>query len=139
MKIASVLRNMAWDATISQCPEQSSIEPFAIRCNFIARRKLNRMPRYLTKSRFILGNSCPTKLFYTNKPRYPNANHEDDFLKSLAEGGIVVGELAKQYFQNGQAVRSLEYTAAIHETNELLQRDSVVIFEAAVAFRNLFC
>jgi hypothetical protein len=97
------------------------------------------MPRYLTKSRFILGNSCPTKLFYTNKPQYANANQDDEFLRSLAEGGMVVGELAKQYFQNGHTVRSLDYTEAINETNELLLRESVVIFEAAVAFGNLFC
>jgi hypothetical protein len=25
---------------------------------------------------------------YESKPQYPNANREDDFLKSLAEGGI---------------------------------------------------
>jgi hypothetical protein len=97
------------------------------------------MPRFLTKSRFILGNSCPTKLFYTSKPIYANKNQDDDFLRGLAEGGMVVGELSKQYFQNGHTVRSLGCAEAINETDELLKKDSVVIFEAAIAFENLFC
>lgn len=97
------------------------------------------MPRHLTKSRFILGNDCPTKLFYTSKANYPDTKRSDDFLRSLAEGGMVVGELAKLYFPGGEMVRTLDEHESLRETSELLQRDNVVIFEAAVIIENLFC
>lgn len=97
------------------------------------------MKRYLTKSRFILGNGCPTKLFYTKKHEYGNSRQTDEFLQSLAEGGMIVGELAKLYFPGGHEVSTLDYAKALEETNQLLLGDDVVIFEAAVAFQNLFC
>jgi len=38
---------------------------------------------------------CPTKLYYTGKPKqYKDAMSENDFLRMLAEGGYQVGELA---------------------------------------------
>lgn len=96
------------------------------------------MKRYLTKSRFILGHGCPTKLFYTGKTEYVNSRQTDDFLKGLAEGGMIVGELAKLYFPEGRNVSSLDDAEALEETNQLLLQDNVVIFEAAVTYANLF-
>jgi hypothetical protein len=96
-------------------------------------------PRYLTKSRFTLANECPTKLFYTRKNEYANSKNDDDFLKALAESGMVVGELAKCYYPEGHDVKPLDYEAAIAETNQLLENDNVVIFEAAISHQNLFC
>lgn len=59
------------------------------------------MPRYFTKSLFKMAYGCETKLFYTNKKKeYADQSLEDTFLKSLAEGGLQVGELAKYYFSN---------------------------------------
>jgi disulfide oxidoreductase YuzD len=96
-------------------------------------------PRYLTKSRFKLGMECPAKLFYTAKESvYANQNLEDSFLASLAEGGFQVGELAKAYFPDGHEVETLDYEAALAQTNELLKQDCVVIYEAAIRFKNLF-
>ena len=96
-------------------------------------------PRYLTKSRFKLGMECPAKLFYTAKESvYANQNLEDTFLASLAEGGFQVGELAKAYFMSGHEVETLDYEAALAQTNELLKQPNVVIFEAAIRFKNLF-
>lgn len=97
------------------------------------------MKRYLTKSRFILGHGCPTKLFYTGKGEYANSRQTDEFLQGLAEGGMLVGELAKLYFPGGNEVSTLDYAKALAETKQLLCQDNVVIFEAAVAFENLFC
>ncbi|WP_145346181.1 DUF2779 domain-containing protein [Rosistilla ulvae] len=97
------------------------------------------MTRYLTKSRFILGHGCPTKLFYTKKPEYANSREADEFLQSLAEGGMIVGELAKLYFPGGHDVSTLNYDTALEETSQLLLQNDVVIFEAAVAYENLFC
>lgn len=94
--------------------------------------------RYLTKSRFKLACECPTKLFYTNKPKYRNVKDEDSFLQSLAEGGYQVGELAKLYYPGGHDITDSGYSAPLRETNELLQQENVIIYEAAVLYENLF-
>jgi hypothetical protein len=94
---------------------------------------------WLTKSRFKLGMECPAKLFYIGKDKeYANHNLEDSFLASLAEGGFQVGELAKCYFPGGHEVETLDHEVALAQTNELLKQEAVVIYEAAVRFKNLF-
>ncbi len=95
-------------------------------------------PRYLTKSRFKLAVECPTKLFYTNKKEYANRKADDPFLMALANGGFQVGELAKCYFPGGEEVTERDYDVSLRHTNELLERDNVTIFEAAVQYENLF-
>ncbi len=95
-------------------------------------------PRYLTKSRFTLAMECPTKLFYTGKSAYANQDLDDSFLLSLAEGGFQVGELAKCYFPYGHEIKTLEHKKALQETNALLRMEHVTIYEAAVAYKNLF-
>lgn len=95
-------------------------------------------PRYLTKSRFKLAIECPTKLFYTGKNTYANQNLDDSFLLALAEGGFQVGELAKCYFPDGHDIKSLDYEQALQETNALLLMDQITIYEAAIAYKNLF-
>ena len=89
--------------------------------------------RYLTKSRFKLAIECPTKLFYTGKIEYANQNQEDSYLLALADGGFQVGELAKFYFPGGIEVSTLDNDEALAQTNELLQRNPVTIYEAAIA------
>ena len=94
---------------------------------------------YLTKSRYKLGLECPTKLYYTGKKEeYSNNKVDDPFLEALAEGGFQVGELAKKYFPGGVEVISPRNKDAENKTNELLENDQVVIFEAAIRFENLF-
>lgn len=95
-------------------------------------------PRYLTKSRFKIGLECPTKLYYTGKPQYPNQSLDDSFLAALAEGGYQVGELAKHYYPGGHDITTLDYDEALTQTNKLLELDKVVIFEAAIKYQNLF-
>lgn len=95
-------------------------------------------PRYLTKSRFKLGTECPTKLFYTSKKDYPDQKMDDPFLAALAEGGFQVGELAKLYFPNGHDITTLDYEEAESQTNELLKKENVIIYEPAIRFNNLF-
>ena len=94
-------------------------------------------PKYLTKSRFKLGLECPTKLFYTAKREYANNQNENSFLKALAEGGYQVGELAKLYYPEGVDVTTLDSTAAIEQTQALLETDDATIFEAAICFEGL--
>ena len=94
--------------------------------------------RYLTKSRFKLACECPAKLFYTGKSEYTNQKLDDSFLLALADGGFQVGELAKCYFPGGHDIKTLDYVDALRQTNDLLQRDNVTIYEAAVATDELF-
>jgi len=97
------------------------------------------LKRPLSKSRFKLACECPTKLFYTGKPNeYANQSLEDSFLKNLAKGGFQVGALAKLMFPGGTEITSLDYETALRETNELLKKEEVIIYEAAFRFENLF-
>jgi len=95
-------------------------------------------PRYLTKSRFVMAMDCPTKLFYTGKREYLNQSNDDPFLDSLAEGGFQVGALAREYFPDGILIETMNYDTALQKTAELLKRDKVTIFEAAIKHQNLF-
>jgi hypothetical protein len=87
----------------------------------------------LSKSRFKLGLECPNKLFFTSNPIYANKKNEDSFLKSLAEGGFQVEELARLHYPNGFFINTenYEYERAAELTQELLNQENVVIYEAA--------
>lgn len=96
-------------------------------------------PRYLTKSRYVLGLECPTKLFYTGKrDEYVDQTFDDLFLQQLANGGFQVGELAKCYYPDGIEVTEKGYDESVARTYELLASDNVTIFEAAIEHKNLF-
>lgn len=94
--------------------------------------------RYLTKSRFKSALECPVKLYYTGKPEYPDKKKQDDFLAALAEGGFQVGELAKLYYPGGIEIEEKGYDLPLQKTQQLLQQDKVMIFEAAFRHENLF-
>lgn len=96
------------------------------------------MPRYLTKSRYLLGLNCPTKLYYTGKSDYPDKNEDNDFLKALAEGGYQVGALAKCYYPTGIEIENRDYDSSVRETYKHLKQPRVVLFEAAFMWHNLF-
>ena len=81
---------------------------------------------------------CPTKLYYTGKEEYINQNIDDPFLIALAEGGFQVGELAKHYFAGGYDIETLDYDEALRITNELLSKDKVIIYEAAILYEKFF-
>lgn len=95
--------------------------------------------RLLTKSLFKLALECPRKLDYASKPHeYFDSSSQDTFLAKLAEGGYQVGELAKLMFHDGIDLSQLDQKEQLRLTHELLQRDSVVIFEAAIQSKGLF-
>ena len=98
--------------------------------------------KFLTKSAFKIALSCPHKLYYYGRPdEYENANANDEFLESLAEGGFQVGELAKIYCDvpdDCDLKDILGHEESIKRTQELMQRDQVNIAEAAFCFENLF-
>jgi len=98
-----------------------------------------KQPRTLSKSRFVMGLKCPQKLVYASDcDTYRNLNDDNSFLKSLAEGGFQVGELAKAHFPGGHDVTTLNQADALAETAALLESGDVVIFEAAIQFENCF-
>ena len=95
--------------------------------------------RYLTKSRFKLAVDCPTKLFYSGKPKeYPDNMQENVLLAMLAEGGYQVGALAKLRYPNGVEVYEKTHAEAYAKTLEYLSQDNVVIFEPAILVGNFF-
>ncbi len=96
------------------------------------------MSKPLSKSRFKVGLQCPTKLYYNSNPEYANSNDQNEFLKALAEGGFQVGELAMLYHPGGVKIETLDYEDSIRQTDELLQKQDVTIYEAAFRFENLF-
>ena len=98
--------------------------------------------RLLTKSAFKIALSCPHKLYYYgHSDEYENANANDEFLESLAEGGFQVGELAKVYCDvpdDCDLKDIMGHEESLHRTQELMQRDQVNIAEAAFLYDNLF-
>lgn len=59
---------------------------------------MSNMTKLFTKSAFKVALECPAQLYYYHEPQeYANQNTQDEFLRSLAEGGFQVGELAKIY------------------------------------------
>ncbi|WP_394758581.1 DUF2779 domain-containing protein [Flavobacterium sp.] len=96
--------------------------------------------KLLTKSRFKIALECSNKLFFTSKKEYANNKNEDPFLKALANGGFQVEELARLHYPNGIFINTenYEYEKAAQLTQEALQNDNVVIYEAAFQFDGLF-
>jgi hypothetical protein len=101
--------------------------------------------RVLSKSRFKLGLECPNKLYYTSKDNeFANTKSNDPFLQALASGGFQVEELARLHFPGGFLIEddvdrtNYNYQDKVNQTNALLQKENVVIFEAAFMFDNLF-
>lgn len=95
--------------------------------------------KLFTKSRFKICLDCPTKLYYQDREGlYDNSKKEDRFLEALAEGGYQVGALAKLYYPGGHDIIDRGYDVPIGKTNELLKQKDVVIFEAAIKYKNFF-
>lgn len=99
------------------------------------------MNKLFTKSAFKQALACPTSLYYYyNDKDYANQNVSDDFLKSLAEGGFQVGEIAKVYYEIDEAhcIESLDYETSLKATANFFKQDKVSIAEAAFRWKNCF-
>ena len=99
------------------------------------------MPKYFTKSAFTMSLECPRRLYYAyDKDVYANQDIDDEFLKSLAEGGFQVGEFAKFCYGIGAAnnIKTLDPAEAVRQTKELLSQENVNIAEAAFLVGNMF-
>lgn len=90
----------------------------------------------LSKSNFKIAQSCATKLYYKKKD-YPSANDGNEYMEYLAEGGYAVGLMAKMYYPEGVEVdTSSGMDAAVEQTEQLLQSENIVIFEATFYSNN---
>ena len=97
--------------------------------------------KLFTKSAFKIALECPRRLYYAYDSKlYANQDLTDDFLKSLADGGFQVGELAKVYYGvKGDAdIDVLGYDESVEKTKELFKNDTINIAEAAFRSGNLF-
>jgi hypothetical protein len=59
-------------------------------------------------------------------------------MRALADGGFQVGELAKLMFPGGIEITPRSHDEQVAETERLLRRDDVTLFEAAIRHGNLF-
>ena len=85
--------------------------------------------QYLTKSRFVAGQTCPLRLWFSVYDKQPKSANVPG---SPSDIGIKIGEKARALFANGVLVGSLSHKGAITQTDELLnQKSSQTIFEAA--------
>lgn len=92
--------------------------------------------RYLTKSAFKIGRSCPTKLFYYYS-EYPSSESDNEYLKFLADGGYLVAKIAQLLYPDGIMIDSRGgVDEAVRQTEEELKKDNVVLFEAALRLEN---
>ena len=94
---------------------------------------------YLTKSRFKIGISCPTKLFYASHPHdYHNNDDGNEFMQALAKGGLQVGELAKLYYPGGIEIDGFSEDIQLKQTDAALNQENVIIYEAAIQVGHKF-
>jgi hypothetical protein len=99
---------------------------------------MNAQKRYLTKSLFNISRECASRLYYAKRDEYPSVKDEDEFLQSLAEGGMQVGELACMLHPGGRAIETLNSADAIVQTNEALQDENDILYEPAITYDNKF-
>ncbi|MBQ4006604.1 MAG: hypothetical protein II609_07580, partial [Muribaculaceae bacterium] len=79
--------------------------------------------KLFTKSAFKIALECPRKLYYYRNPdKYANADVDDEFLQSLAEGGFQVGELAKIYcgVPTENDIKEKNYAGSLARTQKLM-------------------
>ena len=89
----------------------------------------------LSKSDFMLARSCAKKLVY-KKHGYDSNMDGNAYMKMLAEGGYIVGYMATLLYPDGIEITG-KTEEAIATTKQLLERDNVTLFEAAINVGNL--
>lgn len=102
--------------------------------------------KLFTKSAFKIATHCPMQAYYyynsgNNEGQYENLSANDYFLKSLAEGGFQVGELAKIYCDvppENDLEGCCGYDKPLKRTRELFKQEKVNIAEAAFRYGDCF-
>lgn len=98
--------------------------------------------KLFTKSAFKIATHCPMQAYYYRNPQeYENQSTTDDFLKSMAEGGFQVGELAKIYGEvppENDLENCAGYDKPLERTKNLWKNENVNIAEAAFRYGDCF-
>lgn len=85
----------------------------------------------LSKSDYILGKSCLTKLYY-KKNKYTSSDDTNEYMQYLAEGGYIISKLATLYYPDGIIINTENLDHAIARTKEYLDNDQCILFEATI-------
>src|SRR5579871_2863629 len=86
----------------------------------------------LSKSDYNLARTCDTKLFFREN-RYPDNGDSSPYVRLLAEGGFMVDALARAQRPDGVLLDpTWDPVADFAKTRELLERDTVTIFQATL-------
>lgn len=95
----------------------------------------------LSKSRFKLGMTCPTKVYYASHPKlFTNRLKDDAFLKTLADGGFQIEAYVHDVHFNNKGFENKDRTKTrenLERTKAWMKKEEVLIHEAAVTFENL--
>lgn len=86
----------------------------------------------LSKSDYNLARTCDTKLYFREN-RYPDNGDYSPYVRLLAEGGFMVDALARAQRPGGVLLEpTWDAVADFAATRELLERDTVTIFQATL-------
>lgn len=88
------------------------------------------MNNFLSKSDFQLASTCSKKLVY-KKLNYPTTNDSNEYMELLAQGGYIIGTMAKLYFENGIEIDGSTEICLQKTVDELL-KENVILFEPAI-------
>ena len=85
---------------------------------------------HLSKTDFKIAQSCAAKLWY-KKHGYQTATDQDEYMMMLADGGYMVGKMAQLLYPDGINIDG-RTDGAIERTEALLEKEDVILFEAAI-------
>ena len=95
------------------------------------------MNRVISKTRYCKGALCP-KILWMDE-HMPMVAKKDESSTTM-EQGILVGELAREYFGEYSLVsRKPDYAAMVEETGHLMKCGTTCIAEASFLYDGLFC
>ena len=95
------------------------------------------MMNFLSKSDYKSARTCPTKLYY-KKLHYPTTQEGDEFMELLAQGGYMIGTIAKLLFPDAVTIKESKVQSALQATQQLITQEKVTLLEAAFFSKGKF-
>ena len=92
---------------------------------------------YLTKSDYVLGINCPTKLSYKALKMY-QVEDSDAMNEVFIEQGYQIQGLARSAYPDGILINTMNYQKSAELTQQYLQNENIVLFEAAFIMDGCF-
>lgn len=86
---------------------------------------------FISKADFKTAQSCPSKLYY-KKHNFPDNKKENEYLKMLADGGYMVGLMARLLFENSIEISSISFEEAIAKSEEKLLENNIILTEPVI-------